>query len=49
MPLHIMNACEIYENCKSKQLITSLNHSGLCISYHSMKRHRTDLICNQNM
>ena len=38
-----MNACKIYENCKSKELITSLNHSGLCISYHNMKRHRTDL------
>ena len=38
-----MNACEIYEKCKSKELITSFNQSDLCISYHSMKRHRTDL------
>ena len=42
-PLHIMNACEIYEKCKSKELITSFNQSGLCISYNSMKRHRADL------
>ena len=41
--LDIMNACEIYEKCKSKELITSFNQSGLCVSYHSMKRHRTDL------
>ena len=42
-PLHRKNACEIYEKCKSKELITSFNQSDLCISYHSMKRHRTDL------
>ena len=38
-----MNAVEIYERCKSKELITSFNRSGLCISYKSMKRHREDL------
>ena len=38
-----MSACEIYEKCKSKELITLFNQSGLCISYHIMKRHRTDL------
>ena len=38
-----MNACEVYQKCKSKELITLFNQSGLCISYHSMKRHRTDL------
>ena len=38
-----MNACEIYERCKSKELITSFNRSGLCVSYQSMKRHRADL------
>ena len=42
-PLHIMNAVEILERCKSKELITSFNRSGLCISYKSMKRHREDL------
>ena len=42
-PLHIMNACEIYERCKSKELITSFNRSGLCTSYKSMKRHRANL------
>ena len=43
MPLHIMNACKTYEKCKSKELIMLFNQSGLCISYHSMKRHKTDL------
>ena len=42
-PLHIMNSVEIYERCKSKELITSFNRSGLCISYTSMKNHRSDL------
>ena len=42
-PIHIMNACKIHEKCKSKELITSFNQSGLCISYNSMKRHRADL------
>ena len=38
-----MNSVEIYERCKSKELITSFNRSGLCISYTSMKNHRSDL------
>ena len=42
-PLHVMNAAEIYERCKSRELITSFNRSGLCISYASMKKHRNDL------
>ena len=42
-PLHVMNAVEIYERCKSRELITSFNRSGLCISYASMKKHRNDL------
>ena len=42
-PRHIMNSVEIYERCKSKELITSFNISGLCISYTSMKNHRSDL------
>ena len=38
-----MNAVEIYEKCKSRELITSFNKSGLCISYESMKKHRNEL------
>ena len=38
-PLHLMNSVEIYEKCKSRELITSFNKSGLCISYASMKKH----------
>ena len=38
-----MNAVEIYEKCKSRELITSFNKSGICISYGSMKKHRNDL------
>ena len=38
-----MNAVQIYEKCKSKELMTSFNRSGMCISYASMKNHRRDL------
>ena len=41
--LHVMNAVEIYERCKSRKLITSFNRSGLCISYGNMKKYRNDL------
>ena len=42
-PLHVINLVEICERCKSREFITSLNGSGLCISYASMKKHRNDL------
>ena len=42
-PLHLMNVVEIYERCKSRELINSFNRSGLCISYASMKKHRNEL------
>ena len=35
-PLDVMNVVEIYQQCKSRELITSFNRSGLCISYASM-------------
>ena len=38
-PLHIMNAAEIYEKCKSRELITSFNIVGLCVGYNTLKRH----------
>ena len=36
---YVMNSVQIYERCCSKELITSFNRSGLCISYQSMKQH----------
>ena len=42
-PLHIINAAEVYEKCKSRNLITSFNKSGLCVGYDTMKWHRGDL------
>ena len=42
-PLHVINLVEICERCKSREFITSLNGSGLCISYASMKKHRNGL------
>ena len=37
-PFHVCTAQAIHETCKSKTLITSLNHIGLCISYESLQR-----------
>ena len=34
-PLYVMNAVEIYVQCKSRELITLFNRSGLCSSYAS--------------
>ena len=42
-PLHIMNAAEIYEKCKSRELITCFDKSGLCVGYNVMKKHHSDL------
>ena len=42
-PLHVMNSHTIYEACKSRDLITSFNRLGLCVSYNSMKRQRRDM------
>ena len=40
---HIINLVEIYDRCKSREFITSLHGSGLCINYASMKKHRNHL------
>ena len=40
---HLMNSVEIYDKCKSRELITSFNKSGLCVSDASMKKHRNNL------
>ena len=42
-PLHVMNAHTIYEKCKSQELITSFNRTGICVSYKQLKNDRTDL------
>ena len=42
-PLHVINLVEIYDRCKSREFITSLNGSGLYISYASMKKRRNRL------
>ena len=42
-PFHVMNSVQIYERCRSKELVTSFNRSGLYISYQSMKQHRQNL------
>jgi hypothetical protein len=42
-PLHIMNAHAIYEKCKSRELITSFNRTGMCVSYKQLRSYRTDL------
>ena len=40
---YVMNSVQIFERCCSKELITSFNRSGLCISYQSMKQHWQNL------
>ena len=42
-PLHILNAQSIHDKCKSKELITSLNHYGLAISYNELQRYHNDM------
>lgn len=42
-PLHILNEAEIYDKCKSKEVITSFNRYGGSVSYNSMKGHREAL------
>ena len=39
-PLHLMAAHNIYDKCKSRELITSLNRIGVCISYNEIQRER---------
>lgn len=42
-PLHMMIAQAIHDTCKSKSLITALNHFGLSISYNELVRYHDDL------
>ena len=39
-PLHLMTSHCIYDKCKSRELITSLNHIGVCVSYNEIQRSR---------
>ena len=42
-PLHLMAAHNIYDEGKSRELITSLNRTGVCISYNKTQRERKRL------
>ena len=42
-PLHLMAAHNIYDKFKSRELITSLNRIGVCISYNEIQRERKSL------
>ena len=42
-PLHLMCAEVIHAICKSKTLITSLNHLGMSVSYDEILRFQNDL------
>ena len=42
-PLHLMAAHNIYEKYKSRELITSFNGIGVCISYNEIQRERKSL------
>ena len=40
---HVMSSTEDYQKCKSRELITYFNKSGLCTGYNTMKRHLSGL------
>ena len=42
-PLHILNAEAIHNTCRSRTLISSLNHFGLSISYDELLRYHNDM------
>jgi len=42
-PLHLMCGEGIHAACKSKTLITSLNHLGISVNYDEILRYRNDL------
>ena len=43
-PFHLMKSEAIYNTCKSKTLISSLNHFGLGVSYDEVLRYHTDMV-----
>ena len=42
-PVFIMNAVEVYEKCKTRELVISFNESGICVCYSTMKSHCSGL------
>ena len=42
-PLPIMLAHTVYEKCKSRELLTTLNHLGYSVSYQTNRRDRNKL------
>ena len=42
-PLHVMLAHSVHDRCKSKELITSLNRLGFCISYTQQRNCKANL------
>ncbi len=42
-PFHVMLAKGIHSLTRSKELITALNHHGLCVSYNTVKRIDVDI------
>ena len=38
--LHLMAAHNVYDKCKSRELITTLNRIGVCVSYNEVQRSR---------
>ena len=42
-PLHLMAAHNVYDKCKSRELITTLNRIGVCVSYNEIQRSRKNL------
>ena len=42
-PLHIMTGHNVYDTCKSRELITTLNRVGVSTSYNEVRRARSNL------
>ena len=42
-PLHMITAHDIYDKCKSKELITTFNHIGICVSYRQVQKAKSNL------
>ena len=42
-PLHLMAAHNVCNKCKSRELITTLNRIGVCVSYNEVQRCRKNL------
>ena len=42
-PLNLMNSQVIHDKCKGRELITSMNHYGLSVSYNELQRYHDDV------